>query len=353
MVERALIVRLGAMGDVIHALPVAAALRARYPGIVLGWVVERRWSELLAAPGSASSVRCPQKPAVDQLHFVDTRHWRRHLFTRRTFEEVRSLIRELRSSRYDLAIDVQGAIKSAVITRLSGATTRLGFAEPREQVAARLYTQRVKAEGRHIVDQNLSLLRPIVDGAGVEGAGFVFPEDAEAERWCTHELGRRGITGPFAILNPGAGWGAKQWPPERFGEVAQQLAERGIVPLVNYSPSEAALALVVEQSSRGLAHRVACSISQLVALTRRARLFIGGDTGPMHLAAALKVPVVALFGPTDPVRNGPYGTKSIVLRSSSSMTSYSHTAQVDPGLLSISSADVVAAADQLLERSHG
>jgi heptosyltransferase-1 len=157
----------------------------------------------------------------------------------------------------------------------------------------------------------------------------------------------------FVLLNPGAGWGAKQWPAERYGQVAKQLLQDGLKSLINVGPGEKDLAHAVEAGSGGAAETFSGSLTQLIALTRRARLVIGGDTGPMHLAAALEVPVVAIFGPTDPARNGPFGTRAIVLRSSSSSTSYQHVFQPDGGLLEISSGQVIAAARQLLGDRHG
>jgi len=155
----------------------------------------------------------------------------------------------------------------------------------------------------------------------------------------------------FAILNPGAGWGAKQWPVERYGEVARALGEDGICSLVNHGPGEEELATTVERVSGGAARKISCSIAELIALMRRASLLIGGDTGPMHLAAALKIPVVAIFGPTNPARNGPFGTRSIVLRSASSMTDHSRRREPEQGLLEITPEEVVAAARTLLRES--
>jgi heptosyltransferase-1 len=162
----------------------------------------------------------------------------------------------------------------------------------------------------------------------------------------------QGSTNPFALINPGAGWGAKQWPAERYGGVARALAGDGLIPFINFGPGEEKLANQVETASGGKARPVTCSVGELIALTRRARLFIGGDTGPLHLAAALQVPVVAIFGPTDPARNGPYGTRSIVLRNSESRTSLSHTSAPDPGLLQITSEEAIAAARTLLKDMH-
>jgi heptosyltransferase-1 len=124
------------------------------------------------------------------------------------------------------------------------------------------------------------------------------------------QLTKQGISN-FAILNPGAGWGAKRWPAERYGHVARALAATGVRSILNYGPGEEGMAQQAEAASEGAAVVMKSSITELIALTRRARLFVGGDTGPMHLAAALNVPVVGIFGPTDPARNGPYGTRSI------------------------------------------
>ena len=154
--------------------------------------------------------------------------------------------------------------------------------------------------------------------------------------------------GEFVIVNPGAGWGAKRWPAARYGLVARGLAELGVQSLVNYGPGEDELAREAEAASEGAAKPVRCSISELVALTRRAKLFVGGDTGPLHLAAAMRVPVVAIFGPTDPARNGPYATRSVVLRNPDSVTSHARRAQADEGMLEIGVEEVVAAAERLL-----
>jgi heptosyltransferase-1 len=153
----------------------------------------------------------------------------------------------------------------------------------------------------------------------------------------------------FAILNPGAGWGAKRWPAERYGEVARGLADFGVQSILNYGPGEDELAHAAEAVSGGAARAMSCTLTELIALTRRARLFIGGDTGPLHLAAALRVPVVGIYGPTDPARNGPYGTRSIVLRSAGSITSHARRAEADEGMLGIGSEAAVEAARELVE----
>ena len=227
---------------------------------------------------------------------------------------------------------------------------RLGFAQPKESAATLFYTRAVARAGAHVVEMNLALARALTGREAAAAVRFRLPRDPGAEAWCADELRRRSLE-RFLLLAPGGGWGAKLWPASRYGEVARALAEDGLRTLVNYGPGEEALAQEVAAASGGAAQPLSCSVSELIALTRRAELFLGGDTGPMHLTAALGVPVVAIFGPTDPARNGPFGTNHVVLRSPVSRTSYAHRAEVDPGMLAITSEEVVAAARRLA-REH-
>jgi heptosyltransferase I len=351
-IERLLIVRLGSMGDIIHTLPAVIALRQAFPNALIGWVIEERWAELLCTlPTPRSGARSPQRPLVDRIHTVDTAKWRKSFLSLQTLQEIASALSDLRAPRYQIAVDFQGAVRSALIARWSGATTIYGAAQPRENVASMFYTRTVMARGDHIIEQNMSLAWAVT-GSALEIPALEFPHDEVAKQDCDRRRQEQRLY-KFVIMNPGAGWGAKRWPEQRYGEVARELAKDGIKILVNYGPGEEALARAVEEASGGVAKAIACSLTQLIALTRRAALFIGGDTGPMHLAAALGVPVVAIFGPTNPVRNGPFGTKSIVLRSSSSITSHVRRHEPEEGLLEINSVAVVAAARQLLGDCRG
>jgi heptosyltransferase I len=350
-IDRLLIVRLSAMGDVIHTLPAVHALREAFPRAPIGWLIDERWAELLCAPGSPRrGRRSSLRPLVDEVHTVNLRAWGKAWFSVSTLQRVATVWNDVRDVHYDAAVDLQGAIRSAVLARLSGARVVYGAAEPRESPASLCYTRKVVAHGRHVIEQNLSVAdglagreikRPAQDVAGD------LPCDPQVEARMEQWLAEHSIR-DFAILNPGAGWGAKRWPAVRYGEVARSLAGLGICPLVNYGPGEEDLFRAVLAASGGRAMPTKGTITDLIALTRRARLFIGGDTGPLHLAAALRVPVVAIFGPTDPARNGPYGTRSIVLRSAESVTSHARRAAADEGLLAIGSEAVVAAARELI-----
>lgn len=352
---RILIVRLGSLGDILHTLPAVGGLRRALPAAHIGWAVEQRWAALLATPDAVTGPRGPQKPLVDTVHTVDTLAWRTALLSDRTWREAGAAISALRGEQYEVAIDFQGAFKSALLAQLSRAPRRIGFAQPREKPATLFYTHSVFARGRHIVEQNLSLAEALVASpefrvASRESAGeicFPLPDDPDAEQICERELRAHQLR-EFAILNPGAGWGAKCWPAERYAQVARALGAAGLRSVVNFGPGEEALAKRVETDSGGAAVALPSSLGELIAVTRRARLFVGGDTGPMHLAAALGVPVVALFGPTDPARNGPFSRCAMVLRSPTSKTTTSHRPQPDEGLLQITAAQVIAAAHALL-----
>jgi heptosyltransferase-1 len=350
--RRILVVRLGAMGDVIHTLPAVAALRTMFPLAEIGWAIEKRWADLLATqvqPGARLPLS-PEQPLVNTVHLVSTLAWRAAPMSEGTWRASLSAIGELRQAQYDLAIDFQGAWKSVLVALLSRARVRLGFREPREHGAGLFYHRTAIAQGEHIIEQNLSLLSAL-GPTGPLPENPPLPRDETQELWAAEELAARGLS-EFAVINPGAGWGAKQWPAERYAEVARGLAQAGLRSLINFGPKEEELARTVEAASGGAAQPVNCSIGELIALMRRARLFVGGDTGPMHLAALLHVPVVAIFGPTNPARNGPFGTESIVLRSPESRTNHSRRAKTDEAMLSISATEVLSAALTLLKRTQ-
>ena len=356
-IKKLLIVRLSAMGDVIHTLPAAQALREAFPNAMIGWLVEERWAELLCARGtSRRGPRSPQRPLVDWVHTVRLAAWRQTLPAIATLQQIARVWNDIRSVRYEVAVDLQGAIRSALMARWSGAPIVYGGAEPRESPASLWYTRRALAQGKHVIEQNLSIAAAVT-GRNENVRRVEFPRDPVAEQHIGHDLAKSGIR-EYAILNPGAGWGAKRWPAKRYGEVARELRKEGLRALINYGPGEERLVAETVAASQGAAWPMRCSITDLIALTRRARLFIGGDTGPMHLAAALRVPVVGIFGPTDPVRNGPYGTRSIVLRNPTSPTTHARDSQPDEAMLEIGADDVVNAARSLLvagaaERAHG
>ncbi|HVJ04061.1 MAG TPA: glycosyltransferase family 9 protein [Candidatus Saccharimonadales bacterium] len=353
-----LIVRLGAMGDILHALPAVAMLRRSLPEARIGWVVERRWRELLCAPEiPLAGSRGVGRPLVDEVHLVDTRAWRKQVLASNTRREFLSAIGELRAREYRAALDMQGAIKSATVAELSGAKTVFGFRKPRERVARVFYNTLVDGRAEHVIERNVEVVQTWLEEIGLsrvtstlQPGAALLPRDKASEARILSTLKAMGLDrSPLAILNPGAGWGAKQWSPQRYGELAKRLASRGLRSIINYGPGEETLAVDAVAASDGKAVPLFSSLSELMGLARRSELFVGGDTGPMHLAALLGVRTVALFGPTDPARNGPYWSGTRVLRDAASRTSYSHRRTEDAGLVKITVERVMGEIEALLD----
>lgn len=361
------------MGDILHALPAVTALRQAHPSWHIGWVVDPRWQALLKAgnkgpshpigqespagdPGreqenekaGVSEARSTAMPLVDRLHFAASRNWKRHPLSGETRRQITDLRRELRDAQYGAVLDLQGALRSAIIGRMTGCIRRIGEAKPREWPAHWFFTERIATRGVHVVEQDVELAQAVA-GEPLEFVQPLLPIDLETESWSTAWLAEHATPAgnrPLALLTPGAGWGAKRWPPERYGVVAQGLKERGFTVLVNAGPGEESLAAPI--TAGGAAIPVAATLPQLIALTRRVALCVGGDTGPLHLASALGRPVVGIYGPTDPGRNGPYGTRARVLRSPESRRDHTRRDAPEPGLLTIAPEDVLRAADELL-----
>ncbi len=343
---RLLVVRLGAMGDILHALPAVTALRQAHPAWIIDWVVEPAWVPLLSARSATPADSCsPAQPIIDRLHPAATKRWRRVPFASATAREINELRKSLRAGAYDAVLDLQGSIRSAVIGRLSGCRRRIGSSKPRESAAGLFFTERVSIGAPHVIEQAIELASQVA-GDLLAPVQPWLPTDPAAEAWCEALLA--GSAGPVALLNPGAGWGSKRWPVERYAAVAAELTRRGFRVLVNTGPGEESLAEAVRVQSGGAAVPVHCNLGQLIALSRRIALVIAGDTGPLHLACALGRPVVGIYGPTDPARNGPYGTRFRVLRSPFSVRNHSRLAEPESGLLTITPQQVLEAVDEVL-----
>jgi heptosyltransferase-1 len=353
--RRVLIVRVGAMGDVLHALPAVAALRELHPDVYIGWAIEPRWLPLLKAESGVFEplARGAAMPLVDKTYFAATRAWKQQPFSRKTIGDISSLRKELREERFDLCVDMQGSIRSAVIGRMAEAKRFAGPAKPHEGPARWLYGERVRETATHIVEQGCELLGGAV-GDVLKPAKVLLPVDAVAEGFCDELLARAVPEGgDFVVIAPTAGWGAKEWPAERYGQVAAELARAGYRVLVNVASASDPSGEAVVRASGGSAVAAPTSLPELIALVRRAKLVIAGDTGPLHLAAALEIPVVGLFGPTDPARNGPFGTRSRVLRHATSQRDHSRRSETEQGLMQITADEVIGAALELLPAEKG
>jgi len=286
---RLLVVRLGSLGDLIHTLPAVAALRRAHPALEIDWLVEP-----------------PHRPLLDLVPFLSSvivlpgRTARGWLEARRT----------MRAREYDVAADFQGLIKSAALARLSGAARVVGFDRRalREPAAASFYTETIEVgEGRHVIDKNLGLAAAL----GAAPGPLEFPL-ASVTSAALDAIRDRPA---FALVNPGAAWPNKRWPPDRFGAVAAHLRDRhGLTSVVLWGPGEREVAEAVVAAAAGVAVLAPeTTLPDLLALSREARLMVSGDTGPLHIAAAVGVPVVSVFGPTNPARNGPWAPDDVAI----------------------------------------
>lgn len=303
-----LVVRLGAMGDILHALPAVRALKLGHPDTPLAWVVEPKWAPLLE-----------QNPFVDRVL----------LLNRESFRGLAASHRALREFNYRFAVDFQGLLKSALVAAAAQPVCIYGFdaGDVRERAAAFFYRQKVSSAAIHVVDRNLDLAAA---AGGLCGGPAVFPVPPGCPEG---EL----PAGDFVLASPLAGWASKQWPLAHYRALAARLESELGVPLVLNGPPGAPWGEIAP----AIAHY--SGLPGLIHATRSAAAVLGVDSGPMHLAAALAKPGVAIFGPTDPARNGPYGNTLRVLRSRSAVTTYQRDAAIGESMRSISPEEVFEA----------
>lgn len=297
-----LVVRLSSLGDLVHTLPAVAVLRRGFPEARIDWLVESRHRDLLL-----------DNPDVDSFIEIDTLGWRARLASPRTWKEIGRAVASIRRRRYDFVLDLQGTIKSSVAAFLARSDRRIGFATShlRERAASLLYTERVPVNGTgaHVIDRQLHLLTALdlpPSSIGERSFRILVPDSLEQESALRlRELGLE----RYVVLNPGGSWVTKRWSPERFGRLASLIErEWGLASLVLWGPGEERMAREVVDHSQGAARLAPpTSLRGMIPYIRKAELFVSGDTGPMHLASASRVPVVGIFGPTDPARNGPFG----------------------------------------------
>jgi len=328
------------MGDILHSMPAVTALRQAHPEWVMGWAIEPQWEGLFqagseAAPGSAGM------PLVDCLHRVPAKQWARAPLSVATLRDLRRARQELRAMHYDVAVDLQGAVRSAMVARWAQTGRVIGEAHPREWAARWLFDERVATLGVHVIEQSLEVVNAIADES-LPMTMPLLPRDPCADAMA------EALPHPFVLLSPGAGWGAKRWPAERYGVVARRISEAGYGVVINSGPQEESLADEIVACSDGAARRLPLTMAELIAVTRRASLAIAGDTGPLHLACALGTPVVGIFGPTDPARNGPFHCRSRVLRHPESVRDHTRRSEPEAGLLTITPEAVTEAALDLL-----
>ncbi|MBN1566529.1 MAG: glycosyltransferase family 9 protein [Acidobacteria bacterium] len=297
-----LIIRLSSLGDILHALPAFEALRKAYPGSKIDWLVAGKCRFLLSA------VR-----GIHEVHVLDTSALLRFPPDRHAWKKLWDLIRNMRSRHYDLAFDFQGLLKTAILGLLSGARTRLGFSrELVREFPAHWFYHRTLSKPQEPVHV-LQLNRMLAELAGTLSVSspvdFLVPE---ADLQFVDSLLKREQLTDFVVINPGGGWPTKRWSLERYGDLAKRIkSELGLKVAVTTGPGEESYyRTIAERCGNDAPSHLHISFIRLIPVLRRARLVIGGDTGPFHLACALGVAVVGIFGPTSPIRNGPWTSGS-------------------------------------------
>ncbi len=347
MLMRFLIIRLSSIGDIVHALPAASALARTYPESQVHWVVESRYAVLLKG-----------NPLVHRTIPLNTLSWRKTLASVATLKEISRGIKAVREVEYDAAVDFQGLCKSAMIARLSRSHQRLGFSRQwlREPAAGILYGESVTPTGRrHVIEINFAVVERLgVRTLQTDQWEFPLPRTESDDAYVEMQLASLEAR-DFMVINPGAGWQSKRWAPAQYAELIRCLAPEfsGEILLTGSPAEEGMIREIVKLSGSARAHYFQSALIQLIALLRRARLFLGGDTGPMHLAAALSTPVVALFGSTDfsntPERNGPFSSDDIIVSppTPATMPAGDHYIQ------GITTGAVLKAIRERLARAHG
>jgi lipopolysaccharide heptosyltransferase I len=330
-------VRLSAIGDTVLSVPVLCALRRQFPQATLGWIVERTSAPLL-------------RGHADLDHLIEVpRGW---LKSPRLVWNIR---RQMRQLGFDLSLDLQGLTKSSFTAWLSGAKRRMGFARSEfegRELSTRINNELVAPKADHVVDRGLELLRPL----GVQNplAEFRLPMYEEADAAAARFIRERGLGAGFAVINTGAGWPSKLWPAERYAAVARRLGQsRGVPSVVAWAgAAELEIAHKIVILAGGHAHMAPpTSLTELASLARRARLFVGSDTGPLHIAAAVGTPCVGLYGPMPARRCGPYGSQNIALQNANLDGKLKNRrSAANEAMLAICSDEVSAACDAILDR---
>jgi lipopolysaccharide heptosyltransferase I len=294
------ILRLSSIGDIIHTLPVAQLLKQKYPNARIAWVAEKGMAPLLK-----------HSPAIDQLILADTKGWRRRFFSPEVWQEVFRFLRYLRSQEYDVALDFQGLFKSAVLARICGSSRRIGMSryDRKERWSSFLLNEfSVQTASKpHIVEKNIALLERLEIAPSKEPLHFHIHPETEAVEYVERELKKLELE-HFVLIHAGGGWVTKIWEADNFAQLIDGIySDLHIPALLLWGPGEKHLAdkIALKCISPAMAS-FSTNLSELIALTGRARLMVSGDSGPLHLASALGVPVVGIYGPTDPRRNGPW-----------------------------------------------
>ncbi len=291
-----LVIKMSSLGDVMHALPSLHALRSLYPAAKISWLVEPQFAGLL-----------PGKPYIDEkIVFYKNDLKKKNLLEK--FAYLKKLRTELHSRHFDLVIDLQGLLKSSLVALLSGCSNRIGYCEMRE--GSFLVTRAICGPNskNHVVERYLDVIRYL--GAKVDKAVFPLPDFAQQEARIKDILHQQGVTGKYAVFFPGSRWVTKEWPLERYAELAKKFVKEGVSVVIAGGPADREKGIKIKAGAD--CPQVVNLVGQtdmldIAALVKNSCVCVGGDTGPLHVAAAAGAPTVTMFGPISSDRTRPYG----------------------------------------------
>jgi lipopolysaccharide heptosyltransferase I len=293
-INKILIIKPSAWGDVVHSLPFLAALKRRYPAAEIHWVIAKGLHSFLEG-----------HPLIDKLWIMDKDGWKKLGNFRQILPEINDFRRGLNKEHFDISIDLSGLLRSGLITWAAGARYKLGFSDSNEG-SPFFYTHKIEGGKQiHAIDRYLKLGQ-LLD-CDISSIEYPFPPLPKIETILT------ALPDKFCIMAPSAGKAANRWPAERFGQLASQLNLPTLV-IASAADSQIAEEVVAASNSKAINLAGKTNLKELVALIRKSSYFICNDTGPMHIAAALKIPVFALFGPANPTRTGPYGSNHTIIQ---------------------------------------
>ncbi len=292
--QKIIIVKPSSLGDIVHSLPFLNVLKTCFPKAEIHWVIAKGLEGLLEG-----------HRMIDRLWIIHKDMWKKITYARRTVKEIKLLLKELKKEKYDLAVDLQGLLRSGIITKATGAHVRVGFHEAREG-SRFFYTHKVKGgKDIHAVDRYLKIADYL--GCDIKDVRFSLPS------YSTSSPNQSLFSEEYAVIIPGARWKTKIWPTEKFGKLASKLSLKTVIVGSN-SEIEAADTIIKLSQGKSISLAGKTDLKELVEVIRHAQFVISNDSGPMHIAAALNIPVFAIFGPTDSIRTGPYGEGHVIIR---------------------------------------
>jgi len=304
--EKILIIKPSSLGDIVHSLPFLDVIKKRFPASEIHWIIFEGFEGLLEG-----------HPMIDKLWVINKDSWKEIGRAKDTLSEISTFVRGLKKERFDLVIDLQGLLRSGLITAATGSPVRIGFKEAREG-SSLFYTKKV-AGGRdiHAVDRYLKIAEFL--GCDISKVAFPFPPFKKASSF--ESIVSSFILHPsslvpnqgYIVIVPGARWKTKKWPPPKFGKLASLLPIKSVIV---GGKSDVPVADEIVALSDGKSYSLAgkTDLKELVAVIKGSEFLVTNDSGPMHIAAALGIPVFAIFGPTDPARTGPYGKGHTVIK---------------------------------------